>query len=168
MPAKHGTSRTRMKFAMGEASIEGVRAAPLAAVCAWLLCALCGSAAAQAGRDENPSLALDRLTLPRAEALFDQRNREVRLARRATEAAEADVTAASARPNPTLSVNPANVSASAGLHWATPWDRNFNTVVGVQQLFERGGKRELRTQAAEYGLVASRSEQSDTQRQQRA
>lgn len=157
--AKHAGGGKRLFI--GESSTGLVRAVLLAA------CVVSTTAQAQSvGPDTAPLAVLERLTLPQAEELFARRNRELQLARRATEAAEADVVAASARPNPTLSINPANVSASA--RSSGSWDRNFNTVVGVSRLFERGGKRELRTQAAQYGLLASRSEESDTERQQRA
>lgn len=164
MPGKINSS-VRDTKPMGEASIDGFRAARLRASIALALCVACGSAAAQGAGDPAPAL-LEKLTLHQAEVRFDQRNRELKLARRATEAAAADVVSAAARPNPTLSINPANVSLSAPP--AGSWDRNFNTTVGVSQLFERGGKRELRTQAAQYGLLASRNEASDTERQQRA
>jgi cobalt-zinc-cadmium efflux system outer membrane protein len=43
----------------------------------------------------------------------------------------------------------------------------MDTAIGVSQLFERGHKREIRTEAAQYNANATRSEQVDVERQQR-
>lgn len=113
------------------------------------------------------SLAADlpdpgRLRLPDVERLVAERNRALAGARHATEAAEAGVDVAGARPNPTVSVNTSGIStrrpAGSG---------NLDTVLRIDQPIERGGKRELRLAAAGSLLEASRSDQADTARQQR-
>ena len=133
-----------------------------------LLAWLCGSANAQLVAPPAAAAAarVQSLTLQQAERLFDERNREVLAARRMTEGAEADVLAARARPNPTLSLG-STVSPSTGIGSGNLRNKNINATVGLSQLIERGGKRELRTQAAEYSAAAARSEEADVARQQR-
>jgi cobalt-zinc-cadmium efflux system outer membrane protein len=116
-----------------------------------------------------PELAssAERLTLQQAETLFNERNREVRAARRAAEGAEADVISARARPNPTLSIGTTNISPSQGVGSGSVLNKRVDTTVGLSQLIERGNKRQLRTQAAEYTAEAARSEEADVARQQR-
>ena len=130
-----------------------------------LVCLLAGPAFAQA--QPSAGAVLENLTLRDAERLFAERNREVRLARRLTEGAEADILTARARPNPTLSLG-AGISPSTGIGAGNLRDKHINTTLGLEQLFERGGKRELRTQTAQYNAAAVHGEELDTLRQQRA
>jgi len=102
------------------------------------------------------------LRLDEAERVALTRNRTVVSARRATEAAEAGVDMAGARPNPTLSLNAAGLNAQR-----TPDGNHLDAVLRIDQPFERGGKRELRLAVADSLLAASRSDESDTARQQR-
>jgi cobalt-zinc-cadmium efflux system outer membrane protein len=109
---------------------------------------------------------LERLTLPDARLLMIERNRELQLARNATAGAEADITIAGARPNPSLAVGAGRIGGARDPE-AGPLPRRIDTSVGVSQLFERGRKREIRTEAAQYSANAARSEQVDVERQQR-
>jgi cobalt-zinc-cadmium efflux system outer membrane protein len=109
---------------------------------------------------------LERLTLPQARNLMLERNRELQLARHATAGAEADITIAGARPNPALNVGAARIGGSRDPD-ARPLPKRIDTSVGVTQLFERGRKREIRTEAAQYTANATRSEQVHVERQQR-
>jgi outer membrane protein, heavy metal efflux system len=141
----------------------------IAFICALLLCPAAGPALAQTGPyGATAGVALEALTLRDAEMLFAERNREVQLARRATEGAEAEILTARARPNPTLSIGTTNISPSAGIGAGSLRDKRIDTTVGLSQLIERGGKRELRTQAAEYTAAAVHGDELDTLRQQRA
>jgi outer membrane protein, heavy metal efflux system len=133
---------------------------------AALVAATACSAHAQLVAPPESASSAERLTLQQAETLFNERNREVRAARRAAEGAEADVISARARPNPTLSVG-STVSPSTGIGSGNLRNKNINVAVSVSQLIERGNKRELRTQAAEYNAAAARSEEADVARQQR-
>src|SRR4051794_18321568 len=85
---------------------------------------------------------LEKLTLPDARKLMLERNRELQLARHAVAGAEAEITIAGARPNPTLNVGAAHIGSASGPD-AAPFARRIDTSVGVSQLFERGRKREL-------------------------
>jgi outer membrane protein, heavy metal efflux system len=109
---------------------------------------------------------IEHLTLEAAEQLFRDHSRELLAAKRAVEGAEADRVTAAQRPNPTLSgnvssVNSANWSAAGGFR-----DKPIDTGVQLSQLIERGNKRQLRTEAAQSNLEATRSDLQDALRQQ--
>jgi cobalt-zinc-cadmium efflux system outer membrane protein len=112
------------------------------------------------------STNLERLTLEQARLLMVERNRELQLARHAVAGAEADITIAGAAPNPTLTLSTARIGSVSGPD-APPLARRIDAGVGLTQLFERGRKRELRTEAAQYAFSAARSDQADVERQQR-
>lgn len=106
--------------------------------------------------------AIRPLGLAEVDTLVAQRNRQLMAAHRATEAAEAGLDIAGARPNPVLSlnttgINPRRASGSG----------NLDTVLRIDQPVERGGKRDLRLAVADELLAASRSDESDSLRQQR-
>lgn len=110
---------------------------------------------------------LEKLTLRQAEMFFSERNRELQLAQRAVEGAEADVLTASARPNPSLSIATSQISPSAGIGSGGPLDKRTDTVIGLSQVFERGNKRELRASTAQFNAAASRSDRAEVERQQK-
>ncbi len=107
------------------------------------------------------------ISLERAEKLFMERNRELQFARRATESSEADVLSASAAPNPELSIGSSRISPSVGIGTGPLSQKRVDTVIGISQVFERGNKRELRTEAAQFSAVAARNDENDFLRQQR-
>lgn len=137
-------------------------------VTALLLGALTLGAPSYAHAQPTPgAVAPESLSLQHAELLFKERNRDLKAARRMTEGAEADVLTARARPNPTLNFGTTGISPSQGLGAGSPIRKRVDTTVGLAQLIERGGKRDLRTQAAEYQVAAARSDEADVERQQR-
>ena len=116
----------------------------------------------------DPGNELANLTLARAEALFVQRNRELQLAQRAVEGAEADRISAGARPNPALVLGPAGITQRTPAGYSSnSFDRRFSSDIGLSQTFERGNKRELRIGAADFNVQASRNESAEVARQQR-
>ncbi len=107
-----------------------------------------------------------RLSLPEAEALWHEHNHEVRLARSAVDGARADLVAAGQRPNPQASMNVLSISPWSG-YGAGGWkDKKMDTQLRIDQVLERGGKRELRQKGAEARLAAARRDLDDTGRQQ--
>lgn len=114
-----------------------------------------------------PATALEQLTLQQAEQLFSERSRELRIARRITEGAEADILSAAAPPNPALSMGTSRISPSLGVGSGRLRDKTVDTVIGMSQLFERGNKRELRTEAAKFTAAAARNDENDVIRQQK-
>jgi len=113
----------------------------------------------------NP--ALEQLTLRQAETFFIERNRELQLAKRAVEGAEADILTAGAPPNPSLSIGSSQISPSNGIGSGGLRDKRIDTVIGLSQLFERGNKRGLRAGAAQFNATASRSDRAEVERQQK-
>ena len=105
------------------------------------------------------------LTLARARTLMLERNRELKLAGHAVAGAEADITIAGAPPNPSLTVSSGRIGSASGTD--TPFAKRIDSAIGVTQLFERGRKRELRVEVAQYAYSAAQSERSDVERQQR-
>ncbi len=108
------------------------------------------------------------LSLKEAESLWREHSRELALARAALSGAEADVTTAGQAPNPALSLDVSSISPWSG-YGAGGWkDKKIDNVLRVEQLIERGGKRDLRVKGAEARRQAARFEVSDTGRQQLA
>ncbi|HJW25167.1 MAG TPA: TolC family protein [Rhodocyclaceae bacterium] len=107
-----------------------------------------------------------KLSLAEAEALWRQHNHELQLAHTAVAGAAADVRAAGQVPNPQVSLNTLSISPWSG-YGAGGWkDKKMDTQLRLDQVIERGGKRELRVKAAEARLDAARSDLDDTGRQQ--
>lgn len=129
-----------------------------------LLLALCGTVSAFAGLPETSRV---RLSLPEAERLWQEHNRELRLARLAVGGAEADLLAAGQAPNPQLSLNVASLSPNEGVGSGGVREKRMDSILRVEQLIERGDKRELRAQSAGARLEAMQRDADDTRRQQR-
>ncbi|HEX9195375.1 MAG TPA: TolC family protein [Azonexus sp.] len=107
-----------------------------------------------------------RLTLAETETLWQEHNRELQLARTAVAGAEADLLTAGQLPNPQVSLNITQISPWSG-YGAGPWkDKKMDNVLRLDQLIERGGKRDLRVKGADARLDASRFDLDDTGRQQ--
>jgi outer membrane protein, heavy metal efflux system len=128
----------------------------------------CSVAAGQEPSAIPPKLYpdLSRLTLQQAETLFMERSRELQAARRNLEGAEADKLSAAARPNPVAAVNVSDLGSRNTTVNGASVTRYPDTIVSLSQTFERGNKRELRTEAAEFGIDASRSDLADVFRVQ--
>jgi cobalt-zinc-cadmium efflux system outer membrane protein len=108
------------------------------------------------------------LTLAEAERLLVERNRELIAARRAVETAGAQRVIAAARPNPTLSLNSSSISSNPGTGAGPLNQKRIDTVLRIDQPFERGNKRELRMDAAEGLERAARGDSLDVLRTQLA
>ncbi len=101
-----------------------------------------------------------RLSLAEAERHLLEANPAILQARAAVAGARAGIDMAGARPNPTLtasvtSINPSRNSGAA-------WDRPMDSVLRVDQLFERGDKRDLRLRAADRNLSATGADLDNT------
>lgn len=131
-----------------------------------MCCAPLLTGPALAAEAVTASRAAEPLTLERAEKLFLERNREIQFARRAAESSEADVLSASAAPNPEVSVSTSRISPTIGIGTGPLSQKRMDTVVGIAQIFERGNKRELRTEAAQFSATAARNDERDIVRQQ--
>ena len=106
------------------------------------------------------------LTLSAAEALLVSQNRDLIASRRTLEGAQADRLTAGQRPNPalslsTLSIDPRRIGAGP------PWEKSVDTALQISQPIERGGKRDLRSAAADHNVLAAGSDLEETRRQQK-
>jgi cobalt-zinc-cadmium efflux system outer membrane protein len=132
-----------------------------------------GWSAVAAGAEPVPSLAslnsdLARLTLRQAEIFFVERNREVQAGQRLVEGAQADRLSAAARPNPNVFLNATQIGNVYPQGYdSSRIDRRADITIGINQTFERGGKRELRIGVADNNVRASRGDYADIQRQQK-
>ena len=113
------------------------------------------------------SVDLTALTLKQAEELLQTKNRELQAARRAVEAAGAGTLTAGARPNPTLSFGVSTINLKEGVGSGPLSDKIVDSNVRIDQVIERGDKRELRLANARSLESASNADLSEAQRQQR-
>ncbi len=129
-----------------------------------LLCCLTAPAQAQT---QHQTSDLANLSLSAADALLLQKNRELQAARRAVEAAAASTLSAGQRPNPNLSLSTVSISPNRGIGAGTLRDKAVDSTIRLDQLIERGNKRELRVSTAQKLEAASGEDLADTLRQQR-
>lgn len=108
------------------------------------------------------------LRLADAERQFMERNRDLLAARRAVESADAQVEMAGARPNATFSLNTSSISSNPGIGPGSITQKRMDTVLRIDQPFERGEKRELRLDAAGGLQRAAQNDALDVLRQQLA
>src|SRR5437879_13648140 len=123
--------------------------------------------AAQAPATLGQPADLGALTLVQAEQLLRSHNRELQAARRTLEAAQANTLSPGARTNPTLSLGVGAINPSAGVG-SGPWrGRTVDSSIRIDQVIERGDRRELRLATARSLEAASAEDFSETFRQQR-
>ena len=119
---------------------------------------------------EEPQL--DHLSYSAASTLFSNNSRELLLAKRMLESAQAGAVIAAQNPNPVLSIGVSNFNLNRNQGNTNPnggnglVDKTLNSSVQINQLLERGNKRELRMAAAENAIKASNYDLKDTRRQQ--
>lgn len=106
------------------------------------------------------------LTLAQAEQLVAQSNREVIAARRALEAAGAGIRQADVRPNPVVSYGATSISNNFTLGPGSLIQKRIDNVFRIDQVFERGEKRQLRIGVAQGLESAARGDAQDVLRQQ--
>lgn len=94
-------------------------------------------------------------------------NLDVNLARRNLAGAQADVKAADRAPFPTLSASVSQIDLQNGNGSGNPWtERTYDKSVGLDWTWERGNKRELRTQSAQRAADAAQADLDETGIQQ--
>jgi len=114
------------------------------------------------------------LTLKDAEAMLAERNLNLAVSRHLVEAAEAQRLIAGYRPNPTVQVGSEQLPVRSPVPGSFPRFVTTNLdaaaqptyTLQVQQLIERGGKRQLRAEQAGAQVEAARATVLDTLRQQ--
>ncbi|MDO9218926.1 MAG: TolC family protein [Lacisediminimonas sp.] len=113
----------------------------------------------------DPSLS--RLSLGRALEIAAERNADMTLSALAITSAQANVLSADVSPNPSISLQAYNVNPRQGIGSGALRDKRVDTTVRVEQLIERGGKRQWRTENASHLVDASRAERIEVLRQLR-
>ena len=116
----------------------------------------------------STTLTAPRLTLAEARSRAFQRNWDLLASRSDVDLATAQKIVAQEFPNPALAwsmskmpINRQPAGTENGNGW---WDRSYDTVVSVNQLFEIGGKRHSRQVSADHGLRASKARLDDARR----
>ncbi len=105
------------------------------------------------------------LSLSEAQALARERNYDLKLARIAIDSAKANVLIAGAAPNPSLTLATNSINTTNGGGSGHLWNRSIDSIARIDQLIERGGKRELRQENAQTLMQAVQSDVVDTERQ---
>ncbi|MCU6435484.1 TolC family protein [Undibacterium sp. Jales W-56] len=109
--------------------------------------------------------SLSQLTLAQAVKLALQNNHDLRSAQIAIGNAEAMTTIAGAAPNPTLTLQTVGINPALGIGPGNLKQKTVDSTIRVDQLIERGGKRELRLASAGHLEKASRLDWIDARRQ---
>lgn len=94
-------------------------------------------------------------------------NTDVALARHTLAAARADIATADHAPLPVLSAKAASIDLQNGVGGGNVWSRKrVDKAIGIDWTWERGGKRALRTTAAQRTADAAQADVEDVQAQQ--
>jgi cobalt-zinc-cadmium efflux system outer membrane protein len=108
------------------------------------------------------------VSLAQAQQMALERNWDLLASAAGVDLAMAQRVVAKEFPNPTLSVSTAKINVdnhSAGTSEGNGvWDRSYDTIVAVNQLFEIGGKRKNRKASTTAGYEAARAQFLDAKR----
>jgi len=120
----------------------------------------------------DDEINLQHLNIRQAQQLFHANSRELLAAQRALQATEANAISAAQKPNPFLSLGLSSFNLNRNTGNKNPdnnsnslQDQTLNSSVQINQLFERGDKRELRIASALNAIKASRFDLKDAERQ---
>jgi cobalt-zinc-cadmium efflux system outer membrane protein len=105
------------------------------------------------------------LTLPQLEQSTLSRNPDVAVVRDALHGAEADVTTARERPNPTMTLGVGGYNPRKGIGSGSALDKTLDESLHIDHPFELGGKRSLREQMAKAGVDAAGADLAEQKRQ---
>ena len=104
------------------------------------------------------------LTLVYTETLWRKGNIDLKLAKHAISVAAGDLSTADRRENPNLTLSSTSLSPHAGIGNGGLRSKNADSVLRLEQLVERGNKREHRAKSAEARLAAARLDAEDAER----
>jgi cobalt-zinc-cadmium efflux system outer membrane protein len=105
-----------------------------------------------------------RLSAQQALSIALQQHWDLRQGAIALRAAEADAVQAAAAPNPSLTVSTANINPHSGVGPGPLGSKAVDTIVRIDQLIERGGKRALRSEGAQHRIAAADADRADIRR----
>ncbi len=112
-------------------------------------------------------VAVQKLSLEQAITIAEEYNHDLRLSISSVTSAGAAKTIASAAPNPLLTMQTFNINPAAGIGAGNLRNKTVDSIIRVDQLIERGGKREFRTENAADLEEATRKDLEDMHRQLR-
>lgn len=128
---------------------------------------LCPSAAPGEAGQPGTSAA-SAFSLARAQQRALERNWDLLGAAAGVDAATAQKVVAAEFPNPTLSITSSKINVDAHGNSTSSgnglWERSYDTVFAINQLFEIGGKRRSRRASAQAGFAAARAQFLDVKR----
>ncbi len=145
-----------MKFDTVDAVLSVCRAWSLLLAGLVVAGVVCAQVAVPAGSGWTLAAALQRA---------QEANRDVLMARRAVDGAQADVQTASVTPAPQLSLLSQAINTQ-NLGHGSAWSRPVDTILRLDTTMERGGKRAQRERQAQAGLLASQWDQAQALRAQ--
>lgn len=108
-----------------------------------------------------------RLALSAVQKTAFERNWDLLAAQSDIDLAVAQRIVAREFPNPTLSLSTSKISTDRGSGTVSGngvWDRSYDTIAAINQLFEIGGKRSSRQQAAVAGVMGAEARLRDARR----
>ena len=105
------------------------------------------------------------LSRTEAERLWRENNRDLKIAASAVSGAKGDLAAADRAPNPNVSLSTSQISTHTGIGAGAPGDKAIDSVLRVEQSWERGGKRDLRARAGQARVMAAEADAIDATRQ---
>lgn len=109
----------------------------------------------------------DSLGLEQLQRVALERNHDVRVSALALDSAAAAVTSAAAAPNPMLTVQTMNINPGVGVGAGSLRSKTVDSSVRIDQLLERGGKRDLRRDGALHQEEGAREDVREARRQLR-
>jgi cobalt-zinc-cadmium efflux system outer membrane protein len=109
----------------------------------------------------------DSLGLEQLQRVALERNHDVRVSALVLDSAAAAVTSAAAAPNPMLTVQTMNINPGLGVGAGSLRSKTVDSSVRIDQLLERGGKRDLRRDNALHQAEGAREDVREARRQLR-
>ena len=104
------------------------------------------------------------LSRVQAEQLWRANNRDLKIAASAVAGAQGDLAAADRMPNPNVSLSTSQISTHTGIGAGGIADKAIDSVLRIEQMWERGDKRGLRARAGRARVLAARADASDAER----
>ena len=99
-----------------------------------------------------------------AEQLWRANNRDIKIAASAVAGAQGDLAAADRMPNPNVSLSTSQIHTHTGIGTGSIANKAIDTVLRVEQIWERGGKRDLRARAGRARVSAAREDAREAER----
>ena len=141
--------------------------AGMAAACLGGKCATAEPQVSGTTSSNSPAPDLRILTLSQAKQISFERNWDLLAAKSDVDLATAQRIISHEFPNPTLSFSTAKIGVDRGSGTSLGnglWDRSYDTIAAVNQLFEIGGKRSSRQRSARAGVEAAQARFQDAHR----